>query len=71
MQDQLSQVVHDEALIWDYETASRKLGGLSIRHVQRLAKQGAITRVRIGSRTFFVAQSVRDYLGRLTADTET
>jgi hypothetical protein len=54
-------------LLWDYKRTGHEMGGLSVRHVYRLADQGEITRIRIGKRSFIVAESVRDYVDRLAA----
>jgi excisionase family DNA binding protein len=54
-------------LLWDYKCTGHKMGGLSVRHVYRLVDQGEITRIRIGKRSFILAESVRAYLDRLEA----
>jgi hypothetical protein len=54
-------------LLWDYGRTSREMGGLSKRQIFRLADEKKITRVRIGARSFIVAQSVRAYVERLAA----
>lgn len=50
-----------------YDTARSLLGGIGKTTLYALIEAGEVKRVKIGSRAFVTAESIRDYVARLTA----
>ena len=60
----------DNHLVPVQEVSEKWLGGLGRTSVYRLMKQGHLTRVKIGQRSFVTSKSLEAYLDRLEQQQE-
>lgn len=49
-------------LLWDLNETASQLGGVSVRHVQRMIERGEIDSIKLGRRRMVVSESVQRWL---------
>src|SRR6267142_512599 len=54
--------MNDDRLAYSLQEAAAKLGGISVRSVQRLVAAGGLPSVRVGRRVLIAADALRQYV---------